>query len=276
MVVYHNTFSTAVAKNVIVVALCISINSINGTLVNTFKKHQMLRVNPRYILFIHLVINDMILLTFFCLLHVISYILYTISVSFCIMLLLCAVFATVNMPINLALMAIECYIAICIPALSILPDVFVLLATEPLEFFHSKVFQSPHLIKKKEFTYIVFLVLVWLTLFYTYFRILFAAKAAAADAKKAKNTVLLHGFQLVLCMLTYVVPLMIKGLTLLFPEGSLVIRFTLSVFIQILPRLISPIVYGLRDNTFRKYLKKYFFCKECIRFQPQTTVKLPL
>ncbi len=37
----RDTFATAVTKNVIVTALCISINYINGTLVHTFRKHQV-------------------------------------------------------------------------------------------------------------------------------------------------------------------------------------------------------------------------------------------
>ena len=40
-VLLRDTFTTAVAKNVIVVALCISINYINGTLVHTFFKHEV-------------------------------------------------------------------------------------------------------------------------------------------------------------------------------------------------------------------------------------------
>ncbi|KAM4612777.1 uncharacterized protein ACJ7VT_011006 [Polymixia lowei] len=298
-VVHRDDLSTAVIKNVITVALCISINCINGTLVKTFNKHQIFNMNPRYILFIHLVINDMILLTLFGVIQVLSYILFTLNVSFCIFLLMVAIFANQNTPLTLAVMAVECYIAICLPlrhtqictvrrtyiiigliwsmsALSVLPDLFVTLATEPLEFFGTRVFclretvfRRPYLTEKRDASYIVFLVLVWLTLFYTYFRILFAAKAAATDAKKARNTVLLHAFQLLLCMLTYVCHLVIKGLSNLFPTGVLAIRFTISVFIQILPRLISPIVYGLRDKAFRKYLTNYLLCSK------QTTLKRP-
>lgn len=36
-----DAFTTAVTKNVIVTALCISINYINGILVHTFRKHQV-------------------------------------------------------------------------------------------------------------------------------------------------------------------------------------------------------------------------------------------
>ncbi|XP_071396991.1 odorant receptor 131-2-like [Centroberyx affinis] len=278
-VVYRDTISTAIIKNVITVALCISINYVNGTLIHTFNKHQIFKMKPRYILFIHLVINDMILLTLSGLIQVLSYILFTINVSLCIFLLMLAIFANLNTPLTLAVMAVECYIAIC---LSVLPDLFVTLVTEPLEFFRSRVFclreaifRNPYLTEKRDVSYIVCLVLIWLTLFYTYFKILFAAKAAAADAKKARNTVLLHGFQLLLCMLTYVCHLVIKGVTYLFPTGVLAIRFTIYILIQILPRLISPVIYGLRDKTFCKYLKRYLFCKMCIKTNPKTTLKRP-
>ncbi|XP_039653074.1 odorant receptor 131-2-like [Perca fluviatilis] len=301
--VYRDTLNTAIMKNVITVVLCISINYVNSTLVYTFSKHQVFNVNPRYILYIHLVINDIILLSLFTLLHVLSYIVYTLNVSLCIVLVMISIFASLNNPLTLAVMAVECYIAVCFPLrhtqictvrktyvvigliwaisiLSILPYLFVALATESLEFFRSSVFclrvnvfRDPNLTVKRDVSNSVCMVIVWLTLFYTYFRILFAAKAAATDAKKARNTVLLHSFQLLLCMLTYVYDLITQGLTFLFPNEVLAIRFTVSIFIQVLPRLISPVVYGLRDKTFRKYLKRYLLCTTSANNHPQTTLK---
>ncbi|XP_033482523.2 odorant receptor 131-2-like [Epinephelus lanceolatus] len=298
----RDIFTTAVTKNVIVTALCISINYINGTLVHTFRKHQIFYTNPRYILFIHLVINDMMQLALSTLLHIISYALYTISVPFCLILLIITILTTLNTPLNLAGMAVECYIAICIPlrhgqictikntniligliwvvsAFSILPDLFILLATEPLHFFHSKVFcardfvfRSSYSLKKRNASHIVCLVLVWLILFYTYFRILFAAKEATEDIKKARNTILLHGFQLLLCMLTYVRPMFEQGLLYLLPKQFLAIRFSSYVIVQILPRFVSPIVYGLRDQTFRKHMRRYLLCKVSIRNHPENVL----
>ncbi|XP_059184828.1 odorant receptor 131-2-like [Centropristis striata] len=291
--VYRDTLSTAIIKNMTTVVLCISINYVNGILVHTFRKHKVFSMNPRYILYIHLVINDIILLTLFTLVQVLSYIMFTLNVSLCIVMLMIAVFANLNNPLALAVMSIECYIAICFPlhhsqictvrktyavigliwvisSLSILPDLFVALTTESMDFFRSRVFclrenvfRNPGLAKKRDVSNTVCLVIVWLTLFYTYFRILFAAQAATADAKKARNTVLLHGFQLLLCMLTYVFYFIIEGLTYFFPKGVLAIRFTIAIFVQVLPRLISPVVYGLRDKTFRKYLKRYLLCALC-------------
>ncbi|XP_008407399.1 olfactory receptor 52A5-like [Poecilia reticulata] len=289
---YRDSPSSAVAKNVIVLALGITINYINGTLIHTFRKHQIFYLNPRYILFIHLVINDMIQLTTSISLFVFSYVFQTINASLCCFIVTYAVFTTLNTPLNLALMAVECYIAVCFPlrhaelctikrtyfligciwslsAASILPDIFLILATEPLRLFYATIFcerdilfRHPISIQKRDVSHIIFLSLVWLTLFLTYLRIFFAAQAASSaegKVKRARNTVLLHGFQL-LCMLTYVAPMAKHVLSFLFPKYNVHILFVWYILGQILPRFLSPIVYGLRDNTFKQYLRKYLLC----------------
>ncbi|XP_036425615.1 odorant receptor 131-2-like [Colossoma macropomum] len=280
----------AVTRNVIVVALYFSINYINGTLVHTFFKHEIFNENPRYILFIHMVVNDMIQLTITVLLHVIAYAFYTINVSFCFFLILTAVFTTLNTPLNLAGMAVERYIAICNPlrhmqvctvrrtyvlialiwvlgVLTMLPDLFFILATEPLSFFLSTIycsrdsmFRHPYMVEKRNISHLVYVSFVWLTLFYTYFRIMFAAKATGADARKARNTILLHGLQLLLCMFTYIGPLIESVFISLFPMFFNELKFTTYIFVYILPRFLSPVVYGLRDQMFCAYLRKYLLC----------------
>uniref|UniRef100_A0A3B1JTS4 G-protein coupled receptors family 1 profile domain-containing protein n=1 Tax=Astyanax mexicanus TaxID=7994 RepID=A0A3B1JTS4_ASTMX len=218
----RDSYATAVAKNVIVAALYVTINYINGTLVHTFFKHEIFTENPRYILFIHMVLNDMIQLTMARYIAVCKPLHHT---------QICTVRRTY---IFIGLIWVFC-------AISILPDLFILLATE-----------------RKNISHLVYLSFVWLTLFYTYFRIMFAAKATGADARKARNTILLHGLQLVLCMFTFIVPLFESLLLSLFPLLKNDIRFTIYVFVQILPRFISPVVYGLRDQMFRKYLETHF------------------
>ncbi|XP_051270735.1 odorant receptor 131-2-like isoform X1 [Dicentrarchus labrax] len=310
VVTYRDSYSTAVAKNVIVLALGLTINYINGTLIHTFRKHQIFYVNPRYILFIHLVVNDMIQLTTTISLFVSSYIFYKINVSLCCLILTLAVFTTLNTPLNLAVMAVECYIAICLPlrhaelctikrtyiligciwamsAVSTLPDVFIIFATEPIQLFHSTIFcekdnlfRHPIHLKKRDVSYIIYLVGVWLILFYTYIRIFLAAKDAKAaksadgNANKTRNTILLHGFQLLLCMLTYVSPVFNKTLFYWFPKHYLHVIFISYIIIQISPRFVSPIVYGIRDKTFRQHLKKYLLCAARASIKPWTAAKL--
>ncbi|XP_024120208.1 odorant receptor 131-2-like [Oryzias melastigma] len=284
-------FRAALVKNLIVSGLCISINYINSILVHTFRKHQILLSNPRYILFIHLVINDMIQLILSSVLFIMIQVVQT-SVSVCLIFLMLAITTTYNTPLNLAVMAVECYIAVCMPlrhaqictvrktyvliglmwavsGLSVLPDLLILVETKPLQYFYSTVlcfrdivFSSQLSAEKRNISNAVSLVLVWFTLFFTYFRILFAAKGAAADNKKARNTILLHGFQLLLSMLNYVRPLFEQGLLLLWPNDYPHIAFASFTMVQILPRFVSPIIYGLRDKTFRKCARGYLLC-EC-------------
>ncbi|XP_040014840.1 odorant receptor 131-2-like [Xiphias gladius] len=306
---YRDSSSTAVTKNVIILALGFTINYINGTLIHVFRKHQIFYVSPRYILFIHLVLNDMIQLTTTISLFVFSYVFYKINTSLCCLIITFAVFTTLNTPLNLAVMAMECYIAICLPlrhaefctikrtyiligwiwalsAVSTLPDVFIVLATEPVHLFYSAIFcerdnlfRHPVSLKKRDVSYIVYFIGVWLTLFYTYFKIFFAARGAKeaksgdGGAKKARNTILLHGFQLLLCMLTYVGHVLIKALSYWFPKHYVHVVFVCYIIIQILPRFISPIVYGLRDKTFCKHLKRYLLRTVGACVKPRTPVK---
>ncbi|XP_033822274.1 odorant receptor 131-2-like [Periophthalmus magnuspinnatus] len=289
---YPDSFSTAIAKNVTVVLLGISINYLNGTLIHTFRKHQVFYHNPRYILFIHLVVNDTVQLTTAVTLFVCTYVFYTINTYLCCFILSFVVFTSLNSPLNLAVMAVECYIAVCFPLqhpqlcnikkiyivigciwamnlLSFLPDIFFLAATEPALFSSTVVcetthlFRNPIMIKKREVTYSVYFVGVWLVLTYTYVQIFLAArsvKTTNSDAKKARNTILLHSFQLLLSMLTYVFSTVLQLVFILFPRIHLHFIFVWYILLQILPRFLSPMVYGLRDNMFREHLKKYLSC----------------
>lgn len=298
--ILRDSLSTAVAKNVIVVGLCISINYINGTLVHTFIKHEIFSGNPRYILFIHMVFNDMIQLIIAVVLHVLSYAVFTINVSFCCVLLISAIFTTLNTPLTLASMAVERYIAICNPlrhaqicttrktyiligliwilnAIQVLPDLFILLATQPPIFFYSNIFcyrdylfNNPYIIEKRSVVYIIYLAFVWLTIVYTYLKIMFVAKATNLDARKARSTILLHGIQLLMCLLTFVGPFLDRLLAEMFPMLILEMRFLSYLVIQIMPRFISPIVYGVRDQTFCKYLRRHLLCT---MFEMRGTIK---
>ncbi|XP_029358291.1 odorant receptor 131-2-like [Echeneis naucrates] len=286
----RDSFTKALTKNMIVVIISISINYIYAGLIFTFCKHQIFYTNPRYILFIHLVINDMTQVTLTVILFIISYTIYKLSVSVCCIFILLVLFTTENTPLNLASMAVECYIAICLPLrhvqictvsrtlmligliwatsmLSVLPDLFVTLATEPLDFFHSRVFclretafRNYHIIRKRDISYAVFLVIVLFVIIFVYFRILFTAKTASRDAKKARNTVVLHGFQLLLSTASYATPQLKDALQHWFPENYTNSLFAYYIIVQILPRSISPIIYGIRDKTFRRYLKRYLLC----------------
>ncbi|CDQ78794.1 unnamed protein product [Oncorhynchus mykiss] len=291
-----DNFNDAFIKNFTTIALGVIINYINGTFVYIFFKSHVFYSDPRYILYIHLVINDMIMLSFAVMLQVITYVLpYGLNMFVCCMMLVITSTTNRNSPLNLAGMAIERYIAVCkplhhiqictvrrtyilicliwsvavIPALS---DIIIVLATKPFTIFstgvlcyNNAVYGSPYHEATSTAVHIVNLSFVFLTLFVTYFKVLFAAKAAITDpasARKARNTILLHGVQLLFCMLGYITPLTNMILLSLFPNKRTTILFSNFLFTNVLPRLLSPVIYGLRDQKFAKYMRVYYSCKQ--------------
>ncbi|XP_031156125.1 odorant receptor 131-2-like [Sander lucioperca] len=306
LVLVRDTFTTALVKNLIVVMVWLILSYINGSLVATFLRHQTFYEDPRYILFIHMVINDGIQLTITVILFVLSYIFYKINVSFCCFFILVAVFTTRNTPVNLASMALERYISICEPLrhpqictvrrtyivigwmwfICVAPDItdlFLTLATESLSFFHesvfcirANVFKDPILAFKRQVFDIIYFSCVFLTLVFTYLRVLFAARALSTDkisAQRARNTILIHGVQMAMCMLSYISPSVEIILQLIFPNQISEIRYANYLIVYILPRFLSPMIYGLRDKKFRKYLKMYLVSNRC-RVNLQTVAPL--
>ncbi|XP_034547914.1 odorant receptor 131-2-like [Notolabrus celidotus] len=271
----------------------LALSIINGSMVHTFLRHSLFYENPRYIMFICMVINDALQLSLVTALYVVSYIFRKIHASVCCFLIMTAVLTTRSTPLILAGMAVERYLAICFPLhysqmctvpltllligiifiLTFAPpltDLLITIVYEPLSFFHSTIFcDHPLLFRHRSIYYKncvfdgVYLSFVALTLLYTYCKIMLTARAASnglASVNRARNTVLLHGAQLLLCMLAFVVPSLQAALISLFPRYSLEIRYIFFLVVYIIPRFLSPVIYGFRDKLFRKYWTRYLLC----------------
>lgn len=63
-------------------------------------------------------------------------------------------------------------------------------------------------------------------------------------------------------MLAFVVPSLQAALISLFPQLSLEIRYIFFLLVYIIPRFLSPMIYGFRDEQFRKYWTRYLSCHE--------------
>nr|NP_001129719.1 odorant receptor 136-1 [Danio rerio]AAI62687.1 Unknown (protein for MGC:194103) [Danio rerio] len=288
-----DNYQEAITKHIVIVFLALIVNVINGMLVVTFFSSHVFSRDSRYILYIHLVINDMLMICASVAIYVLTYIAPVVNASLCYILMsLGKVFFMIT-PLNLAGMAIERFIAVCKPlhhsqictpqrtyvffcllwgiaAIRSVVDIMISLLTQPISFFRSFVpcyptymFPSKAHDDHNTASQVICMSMVWIIICYTYCRVLFAARKAVSkgSASKARSTILLHGVQLLLCMLSYVTPFMYTLIIPLFPLQRTNIAFCIYVFTNIMPRLLSPLIYGVRDQKFIKQMKEVFTCK---------------
>ncbi|XP_058635733.1 odorant receptor 131-2-like [Onychostoma macrolepis] len=287
-----DSYEEALAKNIVIVSLGLIINFINGMLVVTFFSHPMFSRDSRYILYIHLVINDILMICISVTLYMLTYVARLVNASLCCILVVLGSVTFMITPLNLAGMAIERFIAICKPlhhaqictpqrtyiflcllwvmgAIRSIADIIISLLTQPISFFRSFISCYPnYLFPSKAHqdnttaSQVIYMSLVWIVLIYTYCRVLFTARKAVSkgSANKAQSTILLHGVQLLLCMLSYITPFLFIITTPFFRLHQTKINFCVYLLTNILPRLLSPLIYGVRDQKFVKQMKEYFTC----------------
>nr|XP_021332980.1 olfactory receptor 4K15 [Danio rerio] len=285
-------YADAFAKNFSIVLLAVIIISINGMFVFIFFRRSIFHSDPRYILYIHLVMNDMLMVFISVVLFVMTFAWHNVPVPFCVLLLLITSVTHRNTPLTLAGMAIERYIAVCKPlhhhqictvrwtymlisliwSVGILPgltDIFLLLINGPLALFTTIctsviLYNTPSHAELSKISNGIYSSIVWLILVYTYCQVMVKAKRSSTNkssAKKAQSTILLHGAQLLLCMLSYITPVLDKIYAPLQTEQQKKINFFNYLLTSILPRLLTPLIYGVRDKQFFNHIKALLTCK---------------
>uniref|UniRef100_A0A8C1BH62 Odorant receptor, family H, subfamily 137, member 7 n=1 Tax=Cyprinus carpio carpio TaxID=630221 RepID=A0A8C1BH62_CYPCA len=287
----QDRYMEAVVRSFIFVLFGTIINSINGVLVFTFFRSSIFYSDPRYILYIHLVINDTLMVFFSVTLSVMSYAWPKVPFPFCVILLIIAAATYNNTPLTLAGMAVERYIAICKPlhhhqictvrrtyilisliwGVSVLPgltDLIIIVIVRPLSVFttstlcsSTNVYNTPYNEELSKVKNSLYLSVVWVILVFTYCQVLIAARRASADkssAKKAQSTILLHGAQLLLCMLSYITD---KIFLPLVTDQQKRISFFNYLLTNIVPQLLTPLIYGVRDKHFYNHRKGFYSCK---------------
>ncbi|XP_012690426.1 odorant receptor 131-2-like [Clupea harengus] len=288
-----DTFEEALSKNLTVVLCGLFIFYVNGALVRIYFSAPSFSQEARYVLYIHLVLNDMLLVMFSVLLHVLAYQPGAIRVPLCYILVLASGTTFRNTPLILAGMAVERFVAVCLPlhhghlctadrarvfnaatwcvsSIPSLADLFLSLSERSLQFYisdilcyHANLFISPlHQVISAAGNGIC-MAFVWATLFYTYVHVLCAARAVSSkgQAQKAQRTILLHASQLLLCMLSYISPVFDRILISMFPLLPTKVLFGSFVVAHLLPRVLSPLIYGIRDKAFKKHLKGALLCQ---------------
>nr|XP_014348049.1 PREDICTED: olfactory receptor 10G9-like [Latimeria chalumnae] len=258
-----------------------------------FFKEPLYRDKPRYILFIHMLINDTIQTIVLVILSLFGLFGKDLLISVCSFIVHIAGSTSLNTPFNLAIMALDRYAAIYYPlryveicttkrvgialvliwfvgSLSSGSDLIITLAIEPITYFQTVSFcnrdviiRLPYQSLKRAVIHGLYFSTVGLVILYTYIKIMLEARKATTDktASKAQKTVLLHVVQLLLSMTFFLYPLteyLIVGANKI-TVGH--VRFVTYFLTMVLPKFLSPLIYGLRNEKFKKHLQHYFFCR---------------
>lgn len=263
-----------------------------------FKKPQLLK-SCRYVLFGHLLLTESLQLVFSILLYLLALTKTTMLSYICIFVLLSASLTLKMSPLNLAAMSLERYVAICCPlrhvhivtsrttgvaiafiwttgSLESLSSFALFINLQNTSFtvpcfcsrtslFHLPIFSTI----SNGFT-VTYFVIVAMIIIYTYVTILMIVKSASSrahGANKAGKTVLLHLIQLCLCLISTLFNMInYDRVWSSHPGVANHIQYTLFISLIIFPKCLSPLIYGLRDQTLRQVLQSYVpftFKRQC-------------
>ncbi|KAM9318732.1 odorant receptor 131-2-like [Pholidichthys leucotaenia] len=302
----HNSLSVIIKVCVVVPFFCIFLCCI-AVMLHIFASHRQFLESPRYILFACMLVND----TLQILTSVLLFLLVMGQVKFvpvyCVPLLFISTVTFQNTPLILATMSLERFVAILYPLqrpiawrleriwIVILSLGLISSITLVIEFSIGESDPAPRLLSTpalckmvvissspvqtlfRAAVSVLFFAVVAIVIFSTYVRILLETRTMRQDrmsVSRAMHTVLLHGFQLLLCMLAFTLPIT-ENLIVLHANWLQedVAYFNFFSFVLI-PRVLSPLIYGFRDQHIRGYIRKTFLCCSN-KVRPRVRGKLP-
>uniref|UniRef100_A0AAY5JZ99 G-protein coupled receptors family 1 profile domain-containing protein n=1 Tax=Esox lucius TaxID=8010 RepID=A0AAY5JZ99_ESOLU len=282
----NSTFKNMTFMGFLSVSPCLLFLYINMVMLYSLKSKPVFRETPRYILFGNLIFADTILLMNGQLLYILAVAGLYIMRYTCVVIVMVANFIGNVSPLNLFVMSLERYVAICYPLrhssiitprttglviaamwalsfLNIITKLTMLLVLESLPLdqvmneycsgnklfnlgIHSQVDNVLHSIL---FTIVGFIII------YTYITLMLIAKSASTDKdsnNKARNTVLLHLIQLCLSLSSTLHHNIVSALKSMGLDKASQIEYILFITVIILPKCLSPLIYGLRDKIIPK------------------------
>ncbi|XP_028656991.2 LOW QUALITY PROTEIN: odorant receptor 131-2-like [Erpetoichthys calabaricus] len=188
-----------------------------------------------------------------------------------------------NTPLTLTAMCLERYVAICMPlrhgqictvkrtlnviliiwltgSIPSFRDFIIVVATEAKNILCERNLCNYDLMMRSSWQSYMRSVMAMLyfgvmlgTVAFTYVKIMKVARTVSADssASKARNTILLHAFQLMLCLAVLVSPFVEMEIFRINQNIISHIRYFNFIIFNILPRCLSSFIYGVRDEKFR-------------------------
>ncbi|XP_076002357.1 odorant receptor 131-2-like [Genypterus blacodes] len=272
-------FRVIIVEVFIALFLCI-----NFLQITTFVKKEVFRTTMRYILFANTLLSDSLFLIATNIVFIFSFFRVTMEISQCIIVYVVSSLYTFVTNITLTAMTLERFVAICMPlrhgelctTRNSLHCILIIhsISSIPLTVFLSIFFASAthtvytqHLMCAAE----VFILHSWqghlrsaINQFYSlimcviivfcYVKIMKVAKVASGEnqtsTQKGLQTVALHAFQLMLCLISLWCPFIEAAVLQIDFLLYINVRYFNYIVFVLAPRCLSPLIYGLRDDKF--------------------------
>ncbi|XP_070685456.1 odorant receptor 131-2-like [Pempheris klunzingeri] len=267
---------------------------INVVLITTFFMKDFFYTTMRYILFATILMSDCFILIVTNVLLILSYFKFTIQTWFCLIMVIMSSLYNFVTPVTLTVMTLERYVAICMPLRhgelcsqhSALQCILIIhgLSSVPCVVFFSiffasaslKVYQQYRVCSLERFIFHTwqghlrsaisqfYFVIMFSTIVFCYVKIMKVAKAASGENKqstwKGLRTVILHAFQLLLCLIQLWCPFIEAAVLKTGFMLYINVRYFNYIMFSLVPRCLSPLIYGLRDEEFFLALKNNVLC----------------
>ncbi|XP_028838879.1 odorant receptor 131-2-like [Denticeps clupeoides] len=286
----QNVFNS-VAVTVMVIMSVAMFTYINSVMLFALQRKAIFRETPRYILFTHLLCSDTINLIFSFIVFILAVIFIKIAKAVCSVILFLCSSTFINSPLYLSVMSLERYVAICFPlrhseiatqkktSLAVIIIWFLGTVNSVIDILFTSImdptfFTSTMICKREGFIITSwqgnmakifnasYFVVVAAVILFTYISIIRIARSVSSDeesAKKPQKTVLLHLVQLVLCLNSFLYAFIDVSLASI--SSGVLLNYLLYLnflVVLILPRCLSPLIYGLRDEALKPFFFYYF------------------
>ncbi|XP_076002353.1 odorant receptor 131-2-like [Genypterus blacodes] len=273
------------STEVVIVQVLITVFlSVNFLQIRTFLMKEVFRTTMRYILFANTLLSDSLFLILTDIVLILICFQVLIDISLCIIIYIGLSLYTFVTQVTLTAMTLERFVAICMPLRhgelctmrNSLHCILIIhgISCIPLSVFLSIFFASAartvytqHLMCAAE----VFILHSWqqhlrsainqfyslimcVTIVFCYVKIMKVAKVASgenrASTKKGLQTVALHAFQLILCLISLWCPFIEAAVLQIDFMLFMNVRYFNYIVFVLTPRCLSPLIYGLRDEKF--------------------------